>query len=848
MDKYEYSIKAEKIKKLAERKDYETAAKIADGIDWERIRNVKMLTSVSQVYEKLERYEDAKDILLLAYERAPVGRRFLYKLTELAVRQGEFAEAEEYLKEFAATSPQDPSRLILRYEIAKAKGAGPEQLITILEAYQKREFEEKWSYELASLYYQAGKNEECIKLCDELILWFGVGSYVDKALELKQKIAPLTPEQVEKKENKEKYLRRLESIQKEAEEEAAREEKEKQQAQQQTLRKKEAEQPQETYSSMSVRAEEGRQQVEFERSLAREIEAAIAKREAEEKPEETPKLQPEEAPKVQLKEAPQIQPEEMPEAQLETTPVQEAEEPGPEGPQPEESGPELLERALEKELKEDPEKERESAAVETGPAKTKTFVFEARAISEALEESKGQPIDVRLVEKRAAKLKQEEEEAKAETPQEEMAAQDRLGADYAPEQSQQESAQPLWQPEKEPQDQKPQDQKQRDQEQPDQGQEAADQADQEEQKQKQDEQAAALVNDHYVLIACDDEETGLHECVSYIRRMRELLGHPAIQMAKIRGEKLAAKDLAKTFRKLAGRDLIIIGVASVPDSVLEEVIERAFEDQKESFVALIDSKDEIEKLQERVAWFADCRVLDCAEKVGQTADAAPAAEEPYPTAEAEEAKEEQTAWPVGEAAPEPETTARGTEHRTLAELVEEALRSGGLEGMKTQTAPREEELQPKQEQPLPKREMPRQEAETNEAAKADVKAKAKAAARTEAKAKTEAKAETEARAETEAKAEPKKKDSKEMTPKEFFRFAEDYAQMLDAMIDDLGGLAVFAVAEQYQQERVPLTEELAQELVEKAILRAERRSLKSLFSNRYNKEGYLILKEEHFKE
>ena len=217
MDKYEYNIKSDKIKKLVERKDYETAVKIADTIDWERVRNIKMLSTVSLAYEKVSRFEEAKDLLLMAYECAPVGRRFLYKLTELATKQGEFDEAEDYLKEFAATSPQDPSRLILRYEISKAKGEPTERLITILETYQKREFEEKWSYELANLYYRVEKNDECVKLCDEIVLWFGVGTYVDKAMELKQRIAPLTPDQIEKRENKEKYLRRLEEVQKEFE-------------------------------------------------------------------------------------------------------------------------------------------------------------------------------------------------------------------------------------------------------------------------------------------------------------------------------------------------------------------------------------------------------------------------------------------------------------------------------------------------------------------------------------------------------------------------------------------------------------------------------------------------------
>ena len=856
MDKYEYSIKAEKIKKLAERKDYETAAKIADGIDWERIRNVKMLTVVSQVYEKLERYEDARDILLRAYGRAPVGRRFLYKLTELAVKQGEFAEAEEYLKEFAATSPQDPSRLILRYEIARAKGASPEQLITILEAYQKREFEEKWSYELASLYYRAGKQEECIKLCDELILWFGVGPYVDKALELKQKIAPLTPEQMEKKENKEKYLRRLEDIQKEAEAEEAREEereKKERKIEAAGLPPSQESQPEEGEGQLreaqeaqnvpepdsepqsqtqtprvSAYAEEGRRQAEFERSLAREIEAAIARREArtnreikepsQEKPAEAGTGAGETGREETSRE--EIRQDEIRQEETGREEVGQ-EETGREEIRQEETGPEL------------------QIPAEPAQAKTKTFVFESRAIDEALQESQDGMVDAEAVERRANQLMQE---AMRQNPKAEEAQP--IKAQAATE------AQPS----------------------------------EELTKEQHEEAAEAAANDHYVLVACEDEETGLHECVSYIRRMREQLGHPAAQAAKIRGEKLISKDLVKTFRKLAGRDLIVVGTAGVPDSVLAEVIDRAQTDQKDSFVALIDTKLQIDGLRERVPFFAGCRFLSCADDNAGTAETA--------AAEAAEAQTEAADMPAEE---------KPQEHRTLAELVEEALRAGGLESLKSQTAvqesgeqretrtnrqpaegaelseqptvPEEADLsgevglsreQPDEQTQQERQEQTQQEQELKLEPAPDPELKlepapeprlqpgererSKSHAKIKGKAKEKDKVKEAAFLQAADEKSSGKRTSGGMTAKEFFDFAEEYAQMLDATIDDLGGLAVFAVAEQYQQERVPLTEELAQELVEKAILRAERRSFKSLFSNRYNKEGYLILKEEHFKE
>ena len=176
MDKYELSIKEDKIKKHAEKKDYAAAVKIADTIDWSKIKNIKMLTLVSQVYEKAKNYEEAKNVLLFAYERVPMGRRMLYKLTELCVKGGEIEEAEGYFEEFQKIAPNDIGKLLLAYQIEAAKGGDINQLITILELYRKKEFEEKWAYELAYLYHKAGRVQECVQLCKEIILWFSVGT------------------------------------------------------------------------------------------------------------------------------------------------------------------------------------------------------------------------------------------------------------------------------------------------------------------------------------------------------------------------------------------------------------------------------------------------------------------------------------------------------------------------------------------------------------------------------------------------------------------------------------------------------------------------------------------------
>ena len=223
MDKYELSIKEDKIRKHAEKKDFATAAKIADTIDWRKVKNIKMLTLVSQIYEKVKNYTEAKNVLLIAYERVPVGRRMLYKLTELCVNAGNLDEAEEFFEEFQEIAPNDIGKLILAYQIESARGEPIDKLITILELYRKNEFEEKWAYELACLYHKAGRAKECVQLCNEIILWFSVGPYVDKAMELKMQYEPLTPAQQEKMTNKKKYEARIEAVKKEFEAEDSRE-------------------------------------------------------------------------------------------------------------------------------------------------------------------------------------------------------------------------------------------------------------------------------------------------------------------------------------------------------------------------------------------------------------------------------------------------------------------------------------------------------------------------------------------------------------------------------------------------------------------------------------------------
>lgn len=212
MDKYEFNIKVEQIKKLVGKNDYETAMKIADTIDWRRVRNTNLLSMVAMVYEKNKEYQEAKEILLQAYERAPIGKRLLYKLAELAIKEGNIEEAEAYYKEFGDLASEDPRQQLLRYMILRAKGAPAQQLIHSLESYTSVELDEKWLYELAELYSLAGMPERCVETCDRIMLMFGLGKYVDKAMDLKVKYAPLTRYQMDLVENRDKYEARLRAV------------------------------------------------------------------------------------------------------------------------------------------------------------------------------------------------------------------------------------------------------------------------------------------------------------------------------------------------------------------------------------------------------------------------------------------------------------------------------------------------------------------------------------------------------------------------------------------------------------------------------------------------------------
>lgn len=205
MDRYEYKLKTEQIQKLVARKEYKAALQIAETIDWRKVKDVKILSSAAEAYVAAKRYEDALDLLEQAYENAPLGRRIIYRLTEVAILAKDAETAGAYLDEFKKVAPKDSGQYILEYRLARLQGESPERRIAILEEYQQQEFDERWSYELARLYAENGRIDDCVKLCDDIVLWFSLGKYVEKALALKAKYAPLSESQQDRVKHSESY-------------------------------------------------------------------------------------------------------------------------------------------------------------------------------------------------------------------------------------------------------------------------------------------------------------------------------------------------------------------------------------------------------------------------------------------------------------------------------------------------------------------------------------------------------------------------------------------------------------------------------------------------------------------
>nr|WP_317350055.1 hypothetical protein [uncultured Blautia sp.] len=219
VDKEEFRIKMNQINHLVEEKKYKDAMEVVDSIDWRRVKNVHTLCVVGEIYAANKRYEDSKEIFLLAYHRAPIGKNILYRLIEVSLKMNDIQEAEEFYEEYLEVAPNDSTQYILRYKISKASNASLEEQIGILEEYKEREFTERWSYELAKLYYQKGDTRKCLDLCNEIILWFSEGRYVMRAMDLKNRMGQLTG--VEKEKYEQQFMPNLTTVEQAAEEDTA---------------------------------------------------------------------------------------------------------------------------------------------------------------------------------------------------------------------------------------------------------------------------------------------------------------------------------------------------------------------------------------------------------------------------------------------------------------------------------------------------------------------------------------------------------------------------------------------------------------------------------------------------
>lgn len=744
MDKYEFNIKVEQIKKLVNKGDFETAMKIADTIDWRRVRSTSLLTMISQIYEKNAEYQDAKDILLLAYERAPLGKGLLYKLTDLALRENNIQEAEAYYREFCELSGDDPRQYLLRFLILEAKDAPLEQQINSLERYCQEELDEKWLYHLAELYHQANQADDCVRICDKIMLMFGLGKYVDKAMELKLQYAPLTKYQMDLVENREKYEEKLRAVEEE-------------------------------YKNGTYRKPEP----EGEYLDTDEPEAEL-----DDEPENEPEGQPEQAepeekagkPKAETKPAD----EKVEKAALDEDVVASLHEA-------------QAEEALAKEVsKIKPYDEEE------GASEGETRVFRnLRDLEPAEEKSEEAPIH--------------EFEEEEETIVEDW--------DFEPEEEEEE-----------------------------------------------------IKESSHLMIEAEDPAAGLAMALDSLKKIHRELGtkHP---VAKISGANLSHRGIASVAERLAGKDLVVEHAADLDDLTVEELEELMTQDETGMVVVLIDTQARLEQMHRAYPALAErFQYIGCENQKDDAAKLAQAREEELKRQQAQQEAE----------AARKRQAEREAEIRRQAEKEAEEKRR-----QQEAAARREEEERAKEEvQALAAK-------EAEEARKAEEDRRLAEQQREELRRQEEARRDDEPEYEDEEdhyekdeyepeddyarggyrddykddykdsykdereddeysnypEDEPEEKPSKksgDMDVEEFVQYACKYASEIDCSISGKSMLALYERAEMMEEDGEPLTKTSAEDLIEEAADKAEKKSFSGLFSSKYDKDGLLILKEKHF--
>ena len=746
MDKYEFNIKVEQIKKLVNKGDFETAMKIADTIDWRRVRSTSLLTMISQIYEKNAEYQDAKDILLLAYERAPLGKGLLYKLTDLALRENIIQEAEAYYREFCELSGDDPRQYLLRFLILEAKDAPLEQQINSLERYCQEELDEKWLYHLAELYHQANQADDCVRICDKIMLMFGLGKYVDKAMELKLQYAPLTKYQMDLVENREKYEEKLRAVEEE-------------------------------YKNGTYRKPEP----EGEYLDTDEPEAEL-----DDEPENEPEGQPEQA-----------EPEEKAgKPKAETKPADEK-----------------VEKAA---LDEDVVASLHEAQAEEALAKE---VSKIKPYDEEEGASEGETRvfrNLRDLEPAEAEEKSEEAPIHEFEEEEETIVED---WDFEPEEEEEE-----------------------------------------------------IKESNHLMIEAEDPAAGLAMALDSLKKIHRELGtkHP---VAKISGANLSHRGIASVAERLAGKDLVVEHAADLDDLTVEELEELMTQDETGMVVVLIDTQARLEQMHRAYPALAErFQYIGCENQKDDAAKLAQAREEELKRQqaqqeaeaarkrqaereaeirrqaekEAEEKRRQQEAAARREeeerakaeaqalAAKEAEEARKAEEDRRLAERQREELR-------RQEEARRDDE--PEYEDEEERYEKDEYEPEDDYARggyRDDYKDDYKDSYKDEREDD-----EYSNYPEDEPEEKPSKK-SGDMDVEEFVQYAYKYASEIDCSISGKSMLALYERAEMMEEDGEPLTKTSAEDLIEEAADKAEKKSFSGLFSSKYDKDGLLILKEKHF--
>ena len=744
MDKYEFNIKVEQIKKLVNKGDFETAMKIADTIDWRRVRSTSLLTMISQIYEKNAEYQDAKDILLLAYERAPLGKGLLYKLTDLALRENNIQEAEAYYREFCELSGDDPRQYLLRFLILEAKDAPLEQQINSLERYCQEELDEKWLYHLAELYHQANQADDCVRICDKIMLMFGLGKYVDKAMELKLQYAPLTKYQMDLVENREKYEEKLRAVEEE-------------------------------YKNGTYRKPEP----EGEYLDTDEPEAEL-----DDEPENEPEGQPEQAepeekagkPKAETKPAD----EKVEKAALDEDVVASLHEA-------------QAEEALAKEVsKIKPYDEEE------GASEGETRVFRnLRDLEPAEEKSEEAPIH--------------EFEEEEETIVEDW--------DFEPEEEEEE-----------------------------------------------------IKESNHLMIEAEDPAAGLAMALDSLKKIHRELGtkHP---VAKISGANLSHRGIASVAERLSGKDLVVEHAADLDDLTVEELEELMTQDETGMVVVLIDTQARLEQMHRAYPALAErFQYIGCENQKDDAAKLAQAREEELKRQQAQQEAEaarkrqaEREAEIRRQAEKEAEEKRRQQEAAARREeeerAKEEAQALAAKEAEEARKAEEDRRLAEQQREELRRQEEARRDDEPEYEDEEDHYEKdeyepeddyARGGYRDDYKDdyKDSYKDEREDDEysnypEDEPEEKPSKK-SGDMDVEEFVQYACKYASEIDCSISGKSMLALYERAEMMEEDGEPLTKTSAEDLIEEAADKAEKKSFSGLFSSKYDKDGLLILKEKHF--